>query len=291
MKISGATKVFGIFGHPVSHSFSPRMHNAAFSHLGLDCVYVPFDVEPSSLGSSTRAINSLSISGVNITIPHKQAIIPFLDEISPEAKLTGAVNTVANVGGALRGYNTDVGGFLRALREELDFEPQGTQIALIGAGGAARAVLTGLCMRGVSKITIVNRTIERAAGLVQEYSSSFDSIRFEVCALDDKGLLEETLSNVDLVVNATSGGMKGAGDLMLPLESLGKSLNASLNPGARVFDLVYNPIDTELVIKARALGLRAVSGLGMLIYQGAESFEVWTGQSAPIEVMRKALDY
>lgn len=287
MKISGATKVFGIFGHPVSHSFSPRMHNAAFNHLGLDCAYVPFDVEPSGLENSTRAIKSLSISGVNITIPHKQAIIPFLDEISPEAELTGAVNSVANVGGTLKGYNTDVGGFLRALREELGFEPQGTQIALIGAGGAARAVLTGLCMRGASKITIVNRTLGRAAGLAQEYSSNFGSIGFEVCALDDKGLLEETLSTTDLLVNATAGGMKGAGDLMLPLESL----KESLNPGARVYDLVYNPTDTELVIKASAQGLRAVSGLGMLIYQGAESFLIWTGQPAPIEVMRKALDY
>ncbi len=280
--IKGCTKVYAIFGHPVSHSLSPRMHNAAFRALNLDSVYVPFDVQPKDFETAARAIRAMGISGVNITIPHKESIIFFLDEISPEANLTGAVNTVKNDDGKLTGYNTDVGGFLRSIREDLGFHPKGSNVAVIGAGGGARAVLTALCMSDASEIYVMNRTSDKAKKLAAEFKKNFKDTQIFAISLDDKEEMERSLGSANLLVNATLAGMKGVDPVEVPLE---------LSQTAVVYDLVYEPRETHLIERAKEMGQRASGGLGMLLYQGAESFKIWTGAEAPIEVMKNAIEW
>ncbi len=282
MIIKATTKVYGIFGHPVNHSLSPQMHNAAFQSLRLDCVYLAFDVHPKDFEIAARAIRSMCISGVNITIPHKESIIFFLDEISPEASLTGAVNTVKNVDGKLIGYNTDVSGFLRAIREDLGFHPKGLSAALIGAGGAARAVLTSLCMNEAYQVYVINRTLDKAKRLASEFKKGFKDTFIQAVSLDDKDDIKNILGKTKLLVNATSAGMKGVDSVEMPLEHLQKE--------AVIYDLVYDPRETNLIKTAKELGYKASGGLSMLLYQGVESFEIWTGKDAPTGVMKKALD-
>ncbi|HEX9665673.1 MAG TPA: shikimate dehydrogenase [Thermodesulfobacteriota bacterium] len=281
MHVRATTKVYGIFGHPVSHSLSPIMHNAAFRKLNLDCVYVAFDIHPTNLDSATQAIKSLGILGVNVTIPHKERIISFLDETSPEGTLTGAVNTVKNEDGKLTGYNTDVEGFLMAIKEDLGVIPRGLRILLLGAGGAARAVLTGLCMNEASEIYLVNRTIDKARALASEFKKSYKDISIEPYSLEDTDSVERSLRTADLLINASSSGMKGVAPIKLQLELLPKD--------SMIYDLVYKPRETDLLKGAKELGLKAAGGLSMLIYQGAKSFEIWTGEKAPVDVMRKAI--
>jgi len=281
LHVRATTKVYGIFGHPVSHSLSPIMHNAAFRKLNLDCVYVAFDIHPTNLDSATQAIKSLGILGVNVTIPHKERIISFLDETSPEGTLTGAVNTVKNEDGKLTGYNTDVEGFLMAIKEDLGVIPRGLRILLLGAGGAARAVLTGLCMNEASEIYLVNRTIDKARALASEFKKSYKDISIEPYSLEDTDSVERSLRTADLLINASSSGMKGVAPIKLQLELLPKD--------SMIYDLVYKPRETDLLKGAKELGLKAAGGLSMLIYQGAKSFEIWTGEKAPVDVMRKAI--
>lgn len=281
MEIKATTRIYGIFGHPVGHSLSPVMHNSAFSALGLDCVYVAFDISPEDIGKAAQAVRTLGISGINITIPHKESIIPHLDGIAPDAELTGAVNTVKNESGELTGHNTDVGGFLRAVREELGVEPKGSSVFLAGAGGAARAVMSAFCMNGAERIYILNRTHDKALRLATEFGARFGKIKIEPIKSGDAKAIAAALSKADILVNSTSSGMEGREGFDLPLDKMKKT--------SAVYDLVYKPRETKLVKDARALGLRASGGLGMLLYQGALSFEIWTGVQAPVEVMRKAL--
>lgn len=257
------------------------MHNSAFEALGLDCVYAAFDVSPENIGQAAEAIKTLGIKGINITIPHKESIIPYLDEIAPDAKHTGAVNTVKNSDGKLSGFNTDVGGFLRAVREDLDFKPGGANVLLLGAGGAARAVMSAFCMNGVKRICIANRTLGKAEKLGAEFLTHFNNVEIEAVSLEDKEGIKSRVSDTDIIVNSTSAGMDGAGTLELPLESLKES--------AVVYDLVYKPAFTKLVEEARKKGHKASGGLSMLLYQGAQSFEIWTGIDAPVEAMKKAI--
>lgn len=281
MEIKATTRIYGIFGHPVGHSLSPVMHNSAFSALGLDCVYVAFDISPEDIGKAAQAVRTLGISGINITIPHKESIIPHLDEIAPDAELMGAVNTVKNESGKLTGHNTDVGGFLRAVREELGVEPKGSSVFLAGAGGAARAVMSAFCMNGAERIYILNRTHDKALRLASGFASRFGKIKIEPIKSGDVKAIAAALSKADILVNSTSSGMEGREGFDLPLDKMKKT--------SAVYDLVYKPRETKLVKEAHALGLKASGGLGMLLYQGALSFEIWTGVQAPVEVMRKAL--
>ena len=282
MIIKATTKVYGIFGHPVNHSLSPQMHNAAFQALRLDCIYLAFDIHPKDFEIAARAIKSMGISGVNITIPHKESIIFFLDEISPEANITGAVNTVKNVDGKLIGYNTDVSGFLRAIKEDLGFHPKGLSATVVGAGGAARAVLTSLCMNEAYQVYVINRTLDKAKRLASEFKKGFKDTFIQAVSLDDKDEIKNILGKTNLLVNATSAGMKGVDSVEIPLEYLQKE--------AVIYDLVYDPRETNLIKTAKELGYKASGGLSMLLYQGVESFEIWTGKDAPIGVMKKALD-
>jgi shikimate dehydrogenase len=259
------------------------MHNSAFNELGLDSVYVAFDIEPDNIGEATNSIKVMGIKGINITIPHKQTIIPYLDEVSPDAKLTGAVNTVKNEAGKLSGFNTDVGGFLRAIKEDLDFAPEGKTLFLIGAGGAARAVLSAFCMNKGAVVYIADILKDKAIELADHFKSNFKEIRFETINIEDSGIISEKFSEADILVNASPAGMDGVGNLDIPLKSLKQT--------AVVYDLVYKPVNTQLLQDARELGHKASGGLTMLLYQGAESFEIWTGETAPVVVMKKALGY
>lgn len=281
MGVKATTGIYGIFGHPVKHSLSPDMHNSAFNTLGLNSVYVAFDIDPESIEEAARAIRVMGIRGINITIPHKQTIIPYLDEVSPDAKLTGAVNTVKNENGRLLGYNTDVGGFLRAIREDLDFSPEGNTLFLIGAGGAARAVLSAFCMNGGAVVYITDIIKDKALELANQFKANFQNITIETVELDNQNLIEQKFNEADILVNASPAGMDGVGSLDIPL--------TSLNKNAVVYDLVYKPPDTNLLKEAKQLGHKASGGLSMLLYQGAESFEIWTGENAPVEIMKKAL--
>ncbi len=281
MGVKATTGIYGIFGHPVKHSLSPNMHNSAFNELGLDSVYVAFDIDPENIEEATNAIRVIGIKGINITIPHKQTIIPHLDEVAPDARLTGAVNTVKNEDGKLSGFNTDVGGFLRAIREDLDFTPEGKNLFITGAGGAARAVLSAFCMNGGSVVYVSDIIPEKAVELADQFKSNFADITFETISMEDKTLISEIFKHVDILVNASPAGMDGVGSLDIPL--------SELNNDAVVYDLVYKPTNTKLLTDARELGHKASGGLSMLLYQGAESFEIWTGENAPVSVMREAL--
>ena len=279
--MKATTQIYGIFGHPVSQSLSPAMHNAAFRHLGLDCVYLAFDVDPRNVAQAVSSIRALGLCGINVTIPHKQSVMAGLDEIASEASMVGAVNTIVNENGRLKGYNTDVSGVLRALHSELEFAPRGKNIFIVGAGGASRAVIVGMCTGGARSVSIVNRTYLKAEKLSEEFSPQFGSVAFSAAPLDDTDRVAELIAQADIVINCSSAGMGDIEPLCLPLDLLGKD--------CVVYDLVYKPPVTPLVRDSRALGLKAESGLGMLLYQGVDAFEIWTGEDVPVEVMREAL--
>lgn len=279
MKITGETKVLGIFGYPVRHTLSPLMQNAAIEALGLNYIYIPFEVKPEELERAVNGIRALGIMGVNVTVPHKEAVIPFLDEIDEDAKLIGAVNTILNKNGRLIGYNTDSPGYISSLREDAGFEPKGKNILVIGAGGAARGIIHGLFLNGASKITIANRTTEKAKKVEEILRATGNKIEIESIPFsfikDHK-----VLSSLDLIVNTTSMGLEGGSP----------DIDFSLTPEhALVSDVVYKPPVTPFMKQAQDAGRKTSGGLGMLIYQGAISLEIWTSQKAPVEVMRKAL--
>lgn len=279
MKISGKTKILGIFGYPVSHSISPAMHNAAIKALGLDMVYISVEVKPSELKQAVALIKEIGMTGVNITIPHKEAVIRFLDEVSEEARLIGAVNTIVNKNGRLIGHNTDGYGYISSLKQEMHFNPKGKNIVILGAGGAARGILAALAKKGPKTITVANRTVARGVSLAKAFKKKFPSVKFEAIDLD-KNILKAYFQDANLLINTTSVGMKQRKALQIPLEALPKT--------AVVSDIVYNPLQTLLLKKANGLKLAAHGGLGMLIHQGARSFKLWTGHNAPIDIMTKA---
>jgi len=272
----------GFFGYPVEHSFSPVMHNAAFSFLGLDFIYVPYCVAPEELESAAKAVISLGMVGVNITIPHKEKVCRYLDQITPGAKIAGAINTIVNNKGKLYGYNTDGAGFLRSLKEEANLLPAGKTVLIIGAGGAARSIAVELAMSGARLITIVNRKPERALALARLLTGQTSIKQAEIAKTGTE--VKESVKKADLIIQATPLGMYPNEDVCIdfPFEYL--------QPGQVVCDLVYNPIVTKFMENARlAGGVKAINGIGMLLYQGVLAFEYWTGVQAPVEIMRKSL--
>jgi shikimate dehydrogenase len=277
MVVSGKTKVYAVIGDPVEHSLSPAMHNAAFDACKLDCVFLAFKVESDEVGNAISGMRALGIQGLNVTMPHKSTVIGFLDEVDQTAKLLEAVNTVKNENGKLCGFNTDGAGALAALNEN-GVGPKCKKVVLLGAGGAARAVAFALA-KEADELSILNRTLKSAAELAYLLKQEFDAnvIAYALSPLAVKA----NVADADLLINATSVGMK---------PNAKQSLVAPewLKPGLAVMDIVYDPIETKLARDAKAAGAKVVSGVEMLIYQGAASFEIWTGCSAPVEVMRKA---
>ncbi|MGZ9584966.1 shikimate dehydrogenase [Paenibacillus marinisediminis] len=276
--VTSDTAVFAVIGAPVGHSKSPLMHNAAFAACGWNGVYTAFHVEPEQLKNAIAGMRAFGIRGINVTIPHKEHVMAYLDEIDESARMIGAVNTIVNDKGKLIGYNTDGPGYVRSLKEETEVQLTGATVLIIGAGGAARGLAFGLLREGVKHIYIANRTIERAERIAQDLQS-MGSI--EAVGLVDR-LPQTGGARVDLVINTTSLGMHPYPDEM-PLQA------SYLKPHMIVSDIIYNPLETKLLAEARALGAVTHSGLGMFIYQGVIAFELWTGISAPVSVMRDAV--
>jgi len=269
MNITGRTKITGLFGYPVEHTLSPAMHNAAFRHLGLDYCYLPFRVHPDLLGQAVDSVKALNMAGVNVTVPHKEAVIPFLDEVNEEALFIGAVNTVVNSDGKLVGYNTDGRGFMRSLAEK-DITAGNKKVLVVGAGGASRAISYYLSEKA-ERLFLFDLDGDKRDKLVSDLSR----IRNNVTGLAGPGPAEE----YDIIINATPLGLK-KGD-PLPFGASG------LTPGHIVCDLIYK--QTPLLEAAQAKGCTTVNGLGMLLWQGVLAFELWTKLTPPVEVMRTAL--
>ena len=268
-----------LLAYPAGHSLSPAMHNAAFAQLGILARYEALEVAPDALAAAVAALRRPEVYGANVTIPHKVAVMPLLDELSEEARRIGAVNTIVNRDGRLMGCNTDAAGFLRALREDGGFEPAGVSAVVLGAGGAARAVAYALLQAGVSRLALYNRTPSAAQALAAWLERG---AKVEVL---EPSALPEAVRASQLLVNATSVGMAQPGEA---------SARSPLEPGLLpregfVCDLVYRPAQTRLLREAAAAGLRVQNGVPMLVYQGAEAFRHWTGQAAPVQVMRAAL--
>jgi shikimate dehydrogenase len=275
MGLTAHTALVGLLGWPVHHSISPAMQNAAFRALNLDWAYLPLATPPESLPDALAGLKALGFRGANVTIPHKEQAILGLDEVTPEARSLGAVNTLVVSDGKLVGHNTDVAGFLAAL-DNAGCSPR--RAVVLGAGGAARAAVYGLHSRGVT-VTVANRSPRRAQGLVSALAAH--SLRADTCLLDTLAL-RDALSRADLLVNATPVGMWPATGAT-PLPS-----GIGLHPGLAVMDLIYNPLETLLLRQARQEGAMVINGMDMLIHQGAIAFQLWTGQEAPLAVMRQA---
>lgn len=274
--ISGKIRIYGIIGDPIEHTMSPLMHNAAFEKMGVAYWYLPFRVKKEALGKAIEGMRALNIRGLNVTIPHKVTVIPFLDKLDRFAERIGAVNTVVNDDGVLTGCNTDASGFLQALLER-GIEPTEKKVVILGAGGASRAISFILAERG-SNLVVLNRTLNKARELAGRISQIFQK---ETEALKlDRGNLARALSKADILVNATSVGMYPDID-ETPLTA------DLLSSGLVVFDIVYNPVKTRLLAEAEAAGAKTISGLDMFIWQGALAFEKWTGLKAPVELMRE----
>lgn len=272
---SAATQLLALLGHPVGHSRSPAIHTAAIEALGLDAAYLAFDVAPDALGDAVAGLRALGARGANLTVPHKQAVIPLLDAVEPSAAAIGAVNTIVRDGARLVGANTDAPGLVRSLADA-GFDTAGAHVLVVGAGGAARAAAVGLAEAGAAHVTVAARRLDAAEALAGSLAVPAPVRAVELGALP--------LGQVDLLVQATSATMGLDAD-----DGFARALGLERLPDhATVIDLVYAPLETTVLRAARARGLRAVDGLGMLVWQAALAFERWLGVAPPIAAMRAA---
>jgi shikimate dehydrogenase len=274
-------KLFALIGYPLGHSISPAMHNAALPALGIDARYEAWSTPPEGVSAAVGRLREDELLGMNVTVPHKEAVIELLDEVDATAKAIGAVNCISKEGRRLVGHNTDMYGFIRSLREA-GCEPRGRRVLILGAGGSARAVANGLLDAGAASLTLSGRTAERAEALANDVLRSFPRALVACAGWQDEGFAAAVLS-ADMIVNCTPVGQRhteteGESPLPAPL----------LRPGLWVYDLVYNPLETPLLAAARATGANPIAGLEMLVYQAAESLRLWTGREPPIDIMRDA---
>lgn len=281
--LTATTRIVAVIGDPIAHSRSPVMHNAAFRALDLDFAYGAFRVRPGDVGAAVAAVRALGLAGLNVTIPHKQAVIPHLDRLSPVARLTGAVNTIVNRDGVLHGDNTDVPGLSRAL-DEAGLAPRAKTAIVLGAGGSARAAVVALAKRSRT-VVIAARRAEQARALLDELGPGVRARLIAVPLGDFADARDPAvaahLAAADVVVNSTPVGMHG--EPFLPFAF------AATPKGCLFYDLVYTERVTPFLAAARRARRRGVNGLGMLLHQGAVAFEQWTAATAPVEVMRRAL--
>ncbi|MGE4357768.1 MAG: shikimate dehydrogenase [Candidatus Omnitrophota bacterium] len=277
-KIDAHTRLYGVIGYPVRHSFSPFMHNAAFEKAKINAIYLAFEIAPANLKDALIGIKSLGVSGVNVTIPHKEACIPLLDEVDPTARIIGAVNTIVLKEGKLIGYNTDGKGFIQALQTILKIRPKGKRFFILGAGGAARAIGFSLIRTGAKRIVFYDIVRSKAEQLVIDLRLHFPNSNVELSS----NLPNSPLKDFDCLVNATPVGMKKDDPLLIEPKVLHSKL--------AVCDLIYNPPKTKLLKIAEEKHLKTMNGLGMLLYQGVISWELWTSKKAPVGIMKKALE-
>ncbi|MBT5988488.1 shikimate dehydrogenase [bacterium] len=261
--INGKTRICALLGNPVEHSMSPAMHNALFHKFGLNYRYLCFRVEPSQLKEGVHAIRTLNFLGANVTVPYKQSVIPYLDKLDPIAEKIGAVNTIVNHQGTLTGYNTDWLGFTNSLEEVYSLKNK--KVVLVGAGGAARAIIYGLQKRG-AKLTILNRTLDKAAKLGQEFDCAYGNLQ------------ELPKITADVLVNATIIGMS-------PFTKTSILEEKNIKHFKVVYDTIYNPLETQLLKFAQKQELICLNGLKMLVYQGGAAFKLWTQQEPDLNLM------
>jgi len=269
----------GVIGYPLKRSLSPAFQQAALDHLRLDIVYEAWPTPEDGLETRMKTLRSPTVLGANVTIPHKEAVVSMLDDVDEVAGRIGAVNTIVNRAGKLFGYNTDVSGLMRTLRDDGAFEPEGKRVVVAGAGGAARAAVAGLLEAGAASVTVINRTFGRALSVVEDFRRG--GSKTPVGAMpDDYRSWEFAMRHSDLLINCTPVASADSIQSPLPLELIEKR--------HFVFDLIYDPTETSLVAAGKRAGAKVLGGLPMLVYQGAASFELWTGQEAPIEIMFEA---
>jgi len=276
--ISGKTHVYAVIGDPIEHSLSPVIQNAAFNALNINCVYTAFRVKNTDVANALKGMQSLGVLGLNVTMPHKEAVIAHLDWVDEAAKFLKSVNTIHNKDGKLLGYSTDGTGALKALKEN-GANPYGKKVLILGAGGAARAITYSL-IQEANELVVLNRTVSEAKMLSEALKCKFGK-KISTGSLSPK-IIKEKINDADILLNATSVGMKpNTNQSLIPPNNL--------NPDLTVMDIVYNPCETQLIKDAKAIGARAINGLETLIYQGAAAFEIWTGQQAPVQTMREAI--
>lgn len=283
-KFNHNTKIIGIIGHPIKHSFSPLMHNIAFDLSGLNFIYLPFDVPLSQLKDTLKGIVALGIKGFNVTLPLKEKIIPLLKDVSEEASIIGAVNTVVNDDGTLRGYNTDVNGVIESLNPFKD-ELLNSTVSVIGAGGASRSVIYALIRNfKVGQINIINRTEQIAESLKEYFSSKMIFNKIKAYHLVPPDVVK-VLQDSTLIVNTSSIGM------FPDIDDSATTIPESFGKGQIVFDVVYTPVKTKFLKIAEQQGAKIITGLKMFVEQGAHSFELWTGEKMPTEKVLRALEF
>ena len=278
--VTGKTSLVGVMGWPVEHSLSPAMHNAAFAALGIDWLYVPMPVHPEDVRRAIKGLAALGFVGANVTVPHKQAVMRYIDELSDAARATGAVNTIHIKDGTYYGYNTDAIGFLNSFSSS-PFSPPFPLFFFLFSFGAARSFVFSFSLSFFLSVPLLNRTAERAAFLVDDLTDTFPNSHLHFAALTGEAILALG-DHVDLVVNTTSVGMSPN------IEACPWPDDVPMPRQATFCDLVYNPLETKLLARAHSEGLNTIDGLGMLVHQGAYALETWTGQQAPVDVMRQA---
>ncbi|MEO1593328.1 MAG: shikimate dehydrogenase [Cyanobacteria bacterium J06632_22] len=278
-RIQGTTQLLGVIGHPVKHSFSPAMHNAALAHLGLDFVYLPFAIAPPDLSTAVRGFSAIGVRGFNITIPHKQTILPLLTDVTDAARAIGAVNTVWCTEQGWSGTNTDVTGFLSPIKGQ---DWTGQTAIVLGNGGAARAVVAACAELGMAQIQVFGRSAEKLNAFVDSWQGANFANRISVRPWS---ALEQALPQAGLVVNSTPLGMAPQTEA----SPLSPEQIAILPDHAVAYDLIYTPRPTQFLKLAAERGLMAIDGLEMLVQQGAAALEIWIQQPAPVAVMRAAL--
>ena len=281
-EITGHTQLTGLLGSPVAHSISPQMHNEAFQQLNLDYAYLAFDVNADSLCKAVDGLRALNVRGFNLTMPHKTAMVDLCDKLSPAASLTGAVNTVVNDNGILTGHTTDGVGYFRALKEA-GHNLIGKKMTLLGTGGAATAILVQGALDGVSEISVFNRkgaSFHRAEQLIAKLKDC-TSCKIALYDIADKSILKQEILESALLTNGTSVGMAPNTDASIITDP------SLLHKDLIVSDIIYNPRETKLMRLAKEVGCPTYNGLGMLLYQGAESFRIWTGHEMPVEIVKE----
>ena len=281
-RISGYTQLIGIIANPIRHSISPKMHNAAFEKLGLDYAYLAFEIDSFQLKDTVYGLKAMGARGFNVSMPYKTAIIDYLDELSPAAKLCQAVNTVVNENGKLIGHMTDGSGLIQSLKDA-GYDIKGKKVTVVGCGGAGKAIQIQAALDGVAELAIFNRSRDKGLEIVNLINEQ-TNCQATFYELSDEEVLKEQLLDSYLLINATNIGMAD-----LEGESFIKN-PSTLHEQLIVCDIIYNPRKTKLLQQAEEVGCEIINGVGMIIYQGAEAFKLWTGEEMPIDYVKEVLN-